>query len=209
MTFGLTGLARSLLVTLSLAAPVAAQADVILNFSPAPLVPTFPGATTNAQFQAQIVISDAAYANGFTVGISNTTLAPFAASTAGLLGFNASIAPASPSVQGTLTRFLTPLPISAQGQAYILTVSGGGGQPITGGITFNSLSSDFRTTFSTATGFTGTARSDGDYQGCFMGACNFAGRIAVVVPEPAGLAVLALGGVALAGVIRRRNRPAA
>jgi hypothetical protein len=209
MKIGLRALVRSAAVALSLSAPMAAQADVILNFGPAPLVPTFPGATTNAQFQGRIVLSDAAFANGFSIGISNTSFGPFAASTAGLLGFEASITPAVRAVQATLVNYLTPVPMGATGLAYILTVNGGGGQPVTGGITFNNQSSDFRLTFSTATGFSGDTRTDGDFGGCFSAQCTFAGRIAVIVPEPAGLAVLVLGGLALAGVIRRRNRAAA
>jgi hypothetical protein len=205
-------LLRIATLVLPLFSPVVAKADVILDFVQTNLTFTDTrfGVPTS-RITAQIVLTDEAYANGFSASIVNSSGPPFSASIDGLRGFTAAVfnGGSQPVVTTSLDRFLTPLNPFSSGFTNALSVSGPAGGPVSGSIQFNNTEDQFGLTFNSASGFTGFFNTDRP-GGCnITGNCRISGEIIIVsVPEPSGLAVLLLGGLALGWAARRPSETA-
>jgi hypothetical protein len=166
-------------------------------------------------FNSVMVVSDDAYANGFTFSHRGANSGPPFSNLEGLESFTTTILlDGSPSLVVTLPDFLR---VTAPGSGFFnsiaMTFSPGSG--LSGDFAYNNSESDFRVSLA-GTLFSGEVRSDGSLP-CFWGACPVSGMIlvtqppdgsssATVVPEPSSLSLAAIGGIALAAARRRRPR---
>ena len=185
-----------------------ARADVIFSFNQVGPATNSSGATAQINLNGQIVVSDAAAANGFSAAFVHND-------------FTGTYSPPPPSlialyVSGgniglqTLPALLTPTPpasVSSRGFLANLAVGGSSSTGLTGTFSYHVLQSgsEFALRF-TGTTFTGTYSTDQTSSACFAsGGCILGGTVTTSIPEPASLALFGMGLAGLGLVRRKRN----
>jgi hypothetical protein len=189
-----------------LAAP-AAKADVIYTFTQVGPASGAPGARL-VNISGQVVVTDAAAANGFAVSLSNISSSPYQASLAGLISLEVENTNQENRIVGfedrTLDDFTRQSPFAPPGTFQsVFNLTGGAGDGLNGQLNYFVPGVQFRLTFS-GSSFTGNFGADGG-GGCGGSTlCTYSGTITTTIPEPASMALFGAGLLGLAAVRRKR-----
>ena len=200
--------APALILALSLILPGATQAAIIVD-----LVQTSFTARTNGfgdggplSFSAQLVVDEDAFARGASPTIFNQpAVRPFSSRLDGLLNFEVTLLNPNGSLvaQTSLDDFLRPFPPFASFGFEKNLSLGLSPAAILGTIRFNDQASDFQLTLAGDGTFRGAVNTDRGGTCGVTGNCTFGGVVLVSVPEPSGLAAIALGAFVLAAARRQ------
>lgn len=190
-----------------LAAP-GAKADVIYTFTQVgPASGPQPGAGL-VNISGQVVVTDAAAANGFSLALFNRSGSPYQASLAGLIGLEVDNNTPANLTLGfrvtTLDNFTYRSPFAQAGTLQSsFNLTGGAGDGLNGRVDYLDTIGQFSLTFSGST-FTGTFGADGG-GGCGSNTpCSYSGTITTAIPEPASMSLFGAALLGLAAVRRKR-----